>query len=279
MLFCAYFNEIINQQLLEIEKNFYNLYTHDESLHDFRVSLRRFVAYMTSFKKYININDDILNSARFFLKSSSTVRDRETLIQKINPLQTLDSQLKSLTDFLSQEYNILKSNFYNTISLNLENFLLTAKSNIEHNSFCKEKYSNDTVEEIAKKVLLKQTGRISDIKPNKKHLHKLRIEYKKFRYVLETLQKFQYQDIQIENSIAKLKWLQDKLGYIQDLNAHISYLKCTKSKLFHLSDTIDALIKTFKGTLRQNRKTAIFALSFYRYAEIKKMELKWIIQL
>ncbi len=270
MLFCSYFNEIINQQLLEIEKNFYNLYTSDESLHDFRVSLRRLCTYMGCFKKYININDDILNSARFFLKSSNKLRDSQILIQKISPLETLDLQLKSLTDFLIQEHNILKSNFYNTINLNLENFLLTTKSNIERNNFCKAKYNNVEFEEIAKKILTKQAKKISDIKPNKKHLHKLRIEYKKFRYVLETLQKIQYQNIQIENSIATLKWLQDKLGNIQDLNTHISYLKCTKAKLPHSSDAIDALINAFQDTLRKSTKTIIFALSFYRYVEIKK---------
>jgi CHAD domain-containing protein len=265
MLLYDELDKTILYQLSEIENNFKNLYATKDAVHDLRVSIRRFVSYLSCLKKYLNIDPQIIQSAKFFLQSSNTLRDLETLIEKISLLEPFEYDLKPLMEHLISEHNQQKINFQNILNFYLPDFLLKTKSMVEQKTHCKEQYLNTTFQEALQKALKKQSRKIKKIQPKKSNLHKLRIEYKKNRYILELYNKT-YQANYILEAISKLKWLQDKLGYIQDLNAHISYLKTIKTP--DSSEAVNALIKTFKSILKQNRKNIIFALSFFRFFQI-----------
>lgn len=258
-------DKTILYQLLEIESNFKNLYSTKDAVHDLRVSIRRFISYLSCLKKYLNIDPQIIQSAKFFLQSSNTLRDLETLIEKISLLEPFEYDLKPLMEHLISEYKQQKINFQNILNFYLPDFLLKTKNMIEHKTHYKEQYTSTPFQEALQKVLKKLIIKIKKIEPKKSNLHKLRIEYKKVRYILELYNKT-YPDNKILEVISKLKWLQDKLGYIQDLNAHISYLKTIKT--LDTSKACSALIKTFKSILKQNRKNTIFALSFFKFFQI-----------
>jgi CHAD domain-containing protein len=262
------YNELdktILYQLSEIESNFKNLYAAKDAVHDLRVSIRRFISYLSCFKKYLNIDPQIRQSAKFFLQSSNTLRDLETLIEKISLLEPFEYDLKPLMEHLISEHNQQKINFQNIINFFLPDFLLKTKRMVEQKTHYKEQYINTTFQEAIQKALKKQSRKIKNIEPKKSNLHKLRIQYKKYRYILELYSKVDSESKTLE-AISKLKWLQDKLGYIQDLNAHISYLKTIQTP--DSSEVRSALIKTFKSILKQNRKNIIFALSFFRFFQI-----------
>ncbi|OSS42316.1 Adenylate cyclase [Desulfurella amilsii] len=265
MLLYEELDKTILYQLSEIESNFKDLYSKKDAVHDLRVSIRRFFSYIVCLKKYLNIDPKILYSTRFFLKSSNKLRDTETLIEKINLLEPFEYDLKPLMEYLLNEHNQQKLNFQNMLNIYLPDFLLQTRNIIEQKTHHKEKYMNTTFKEALQKALYKQSKKIKKIEPQKNNLHKLRIEYKKYRYILEIFDKV-YPESKALEAISKLKWLQDKLGYVQDLNTHISYLQSLK--ILSLSDTIDALIKTFKSILKQNRKNIILALSFFRFFQI-----------
>lgn len=272
MLFFELFDEVVLYQLSEIENNFKNLYFNDGALHDLRVSIRRFLSYVVCFKKYINVDDEILNNAKFFLQSSNALRDIETLIEKINTLETFEQDLEPLKNYLTNEYNLQKSILHSMLSINLDNFLLKTKSLIAQKSYKIDSYSNCKFEDLAQKTLIKYAKKIKNIKPQKNNLHKLRIMYKKYRYILEIYAKANPNNQKIDYLIIKLKQLQDKLGNIQDLISHINYLKDIKEKLPQSQNTIDALIKTFKGITKQDRKKIKLLIYFFNFFELEK---KW----
>jgi CHAD domain-containing protein len=253
-------------QLSQIESNFKNLYATKDAVHDLRVSIRRFISYLSCLKKYLDIDPQIIQSAKFFLQSSNTLRDLETLIEKIRLLEPFEYDLKPLMEHFISEYNQQKINFQNILNFYLPDFLLKTKSMVEQKTHYKEQYINTTFQEALQKSLKKQSRKIKNIEPKKSNLHKLRIEYKKIRYILELYSKVDPESKTFE-AISKLKWLQDKLGYIQDLNTHISYLKTIKTT--DSSEVCSALIKTMKNILKQNRKNIIFALSFFIFFQIR----------
>ncbi|MGC9256807.1 CHAD domain-containing protein [Desulfurella sp.] len=268
MLFYDVFEEIIINQVSEIESNFKEFYTKDEALHDLRVAIRRLLSYFLVFKKYLNTDTQLLNTLKFFLKSSNIARDTQILIEKINQLDIFENDLKELKTYLEKEYGIQKSNFYNILSLSFDDFLIKINQTIVQKSYRKDVFFDFKFETIAFLSLNAQAKKIKKIKPAKKNLHKLRIEYKKYRYILEILQKTQVQNQKIQERLIQLRQLQDKLGYVQDLSVHIEYLKSLKTILPDSINAIEALIETFKSNLKQKRKKVIFLLSFLRFFEI-----------
>lgn len=267
MLLYDELDKIILYQLSEIESNFKKLIATQDAVHDLRVSIRRFFSYIVCLKKYLNIDPQMQYSVKFFLESSNALRDLEVLIEKISLLEPFEYDLKPLMGYLVKERTASIINFQSILNVYLPDFLLKTKNKIKQKTHHKEQYRHITFKKALQKTLNKQINKIKKIKPKKSNLHKLRIEYKKYRYILEL-----YNNIYPRNKtfqfISKLKWLQDKLGYIQDLNSHINYLKTIK--ISNPSSSINALIETFQSILKQNRKNIILVLSFFRFFQISR---------
>ena len=200
----------------------------DEYLHQFRIACRRSVVLMGEFKFFYR--EERLLEHRVGLKNliriSNTKRDMDVLISELNttevPLyQDALNILKEHVEKRLHKENIaiidyLQSKACTDILLTWKNYITDiSRTNISI-------YGRYPIVPLSKYVIFKQflkiKKRIKDLDP--KHdasetLHKLRIEYKKMRYLLETFG-YLYEKKQIKKLLKEMKRLQDVLGLFHD---------------------------------------------------------------
>jgi CHAD domain-containing protein len=201
-------------------------------LHDFRVSVRRTRSGLSQLKNIFD-QEITLKAKQDFLylgQATNKMRDIDVyLLKKCKyremlpaPLRTnLDPLFASLSQERKKEHQslvkLLCSNEYKRILQNWEDFI-----KIEDATGNTEFRDIRPIIDVAREVIRKRNQRVvkfgKDIIQNSSDelLHKLRIEAKKLRYLLEFFSSL-FPQKQIQELILKLKQLQDNLGEFNDL--------------------------------------------------------------
>jgi len=204
----------------------------DEDLHQFRIACRRSVVLMGEFR--LLYEEESLLEHRAGLKNliniSNTKRDMDVLMSELLKIEeekeashyqeALDILKAHVEKILQKEHDLiityLQSETCTNVLMAWKNYITdTNRTNISI-------YGRYPIDSLSKYVIfqrfLKIKKRIKVIDP--KHdasetLHKLRIEYKKMRYLLETFG-YLYDKKEIKKLLKEMKKLQDILGLFHD---------------------------------------------------------------
>lgn len=218
-----------------------------ENLHQLRVSLRRFKSFINFFKYEINNNARVTakNLIEKLLKTTSRVRDFDVINENYllpsfnnNPGE---NEFRKLEDHSKQEQiklhektiEELTSNSYLEILEDLQSWVVNKKWRSKL-STAQNKTLNKTPDKLVKKKLKKHHKKIMKSKEDvlifsQKELHKLRVDIKELRYVIDDLGFFIKEK---NNELELLKNLQDILGKIND-----TYV--AQTVINHLGKTIE----------------------------------------
>jgi len=194
-------------------------YKNEESVHDFRVALRRFLAIYNILKKQTEIPLEILSyidTIKEIRGSTNNLRDLEVLKSHIQPLKFTtdfgekgkDTLLIILDQKIKQEHdkvlNILLNAQIKEKIEKLSIFFNSLDININQISYLKK--------------FLKKIRKCHKSDLNDETIHVIRIQFKKIRYLLESLNSH-------EDKIEMIKSVQDLLGNYNDYRIGINILR------------------------------------------------------
>jgi len=192
-----------------------------EDLHQFRVNIRKSRAFLKEFKflfpdkAYTYFND----SLSFFASQTNEKRDLDVIKERLKDIDTnhdvlqddIATQLEKETQKIEE---MLKSktfeDFFNTYQNTLKNETLLTSYNIEETIKNKAKH---IIEDLHLRIIKKINALEKDFSDKK--LHKIRISFKKLRYLLEEFQHI-FGEEKIEKMIENGKKLQTLLGDFND---------------------------------------------------------------
>ena len=211
-------NSIIKNYNLLIKKyqKIENDLTENE-IHDKRVILRRIFPMLAAYKMKPS---KIKNGEKAF-KLFGKLRDIQIQIMKIEIIE-LTPELQEYLLFLKTQENEIKEKVHKFCKKRELEFPVIKKKNRPD----KSELVSKTEKSLTKLIDIVQSKSIDDAED----VHKIRIEFKKFRYKVEILSYIEEID---EAKLDMLKMYQDKLGDIQDYEVLINGIKkfCRKSKL------------------------------------------------
>jgi len=189
----------------------------ESEIHDKRVILRRIFPILTAFK----INTSKVKNGEKAFKLFGKLRDIQVQLLKLESIDQTPEIMEYLA-FLKQLESELKEKVRKfSKKKDLEFPTIKKKSTLKKTKFFlkTEKSLNKLIERV-------QSRSIDDAED----VHRIRIEFKKFRYKVEVLSYIV--DIE-ESKLDMLKIYQDKLGEIQDYEVLINGIKkyCKKRKL------------------------------------------------
>ena len=242
-------------------------YDDPEDLHQFRVNIRKSRAFLKEFGFLFPKNEytyfyDNLSS---FATQTNHKRDLDVIKERLKEVDR-DHEIiqKDIKEQREQEQQKIKEMLK---SKTFENFFQTYQKALKKETLLTSYNTNGAIEDTARKVIrdlhlniIKKINALEEDYDEKK-LHKIRIAFKKLRYLLE-----EFQDIfgkeKIEKMIGKGKKLQTLLG---DFNDTVNQTKLLhdyfKSKKKHLSDSnelerrlLGKTSKSQKKLLRQAKK-------------------------
>ncbi len=201
----------------------------DEDLHQLRIACRRSVVLMGEFK--LLYEEESLLEHRRGLKNlisiSNTKRDMDVLISELTKIEgethyqdALDVLKVNVKKILQREHDLIIEYLKSEACTNL---LMSWKNYITDRNRTKISiYGRYPIDPLSKYVIfqrfLKIKKQIKSLDP--KHdasetLHKLRIEYKKMRYLLDSFGSL-YEKKEIKKLLKEMKKLQDVLGLLHD---------------------------------------------------------------
>jgi len=204
----------------------------DEDLHQFRIACRRSVVLMGEFK--LLYEEESLSEHREGLKNlisiSNTKRDMDVLISEFTKIEEeMDLSLyQEALALLRERVEVILQREHDSIIEYLKseacsNVLMEWKNYITDRNRTKISiYGRYPIDSLSKYVIfqrfLKIKKQIKSLDP--KHdacetLHKLRIEYKKMRYLLDSFGSL-YEKKEIKKLLKEMKKLQDVLGLFHD---------------------------------------------------------------
>lgn len=203
-----------------------------EDLHQFRINLRKLRSIFKDFKVYLkkSSSKNMNKKLKFLLTSSNKLRDTDVFLKYLEEYSIL------ISDNLQKEFSLLSNKIKQERAFEYKNILKLIDS---------EKFTNhlDSVEKILKKdntykkdiwkdfketknKVLKKIQKKVEVKKeklyknsNSKTFHKLRILYKRQRYLNELFVS------KNKSNINEFKEIQDILGNIQDLCVQQRMLK------------------------------------------------------
>ncbi len=223
-------NKKIYTLLNDIEKNrnsYLNEEYHQEYLHQIRVSIRKIRALCSLLKKYFRDNkaQDCKSSFSLIAKYTNEARDIDVYLIKLEDYKKLlpkkrasdiDPVINFLKDQKEFEYNKLSAFFK---SERYVYTILKYKSAFQSNTILKSNKTNGR--ETARENLIKAYSKITacglrlDENSSDSEFHRLRIEFKKLRYLIELFEPF-YSPANYQAVTEKLKKIQDILGSFND---------------------------------------------------------------
>ncbi|MDD2451914.1 MAG: CHAD domain-containing protein, partial [Sulfurovum sp.] len=215
-----------------------------EALHQFRIHMRKLRALLQEFElffdpKWLKKHKKLL--ARLMEKTNEK-RDTDVALSDIDIFaKKLSAKNKKPLDTLKHSLQKKEEKLEKKLSVFMEGELLSA----ELSTLCRDAHTYAIYRESAKQpLILVSIGiihqKIQDILQagkemkkgfHKKAYHKLRIEFKKLRYLLELLAPIIPQE-KLDNALSHLKKIQTVLGEINDLQVQKKELKsfCKSSK-------------------------------------------------
>jgi len=243
-----------------------------EYLHDYRVAVRRTRAALTQaidvfpsdtvsrFKNDFAFLGDLTNELRdldVYLLSEKDFRSKlpEILENEIYPLfDYLYARRKSELEIVK---NGLRSESYQTQLKDWETFITA-----EHDNGKVSVNSSKSIHGLSKVWIYKRYKKINKMgnsileNAEDEKLHRLRIECKKLRYLLEFFTNL-YPEAEVKALIKQLKKLQDNLGEFNDLTVQSDYLLSLSDEISPASGKINrtqAAIGALIGTLNRDKQ-------------------------
>jgi len=203
-----------NQNFKDVKKKF-----SEKSVHDLRVTIRRFLAVLNVLNKEVSSGyvQLLRKKLKKELKLYNPLRDNQVQMLKIEKLTSIYPILSNFYNFLKVKeleiLNIIKTKLeYKSVDeineavffLKLQLKQIIPKSQISKTALIKRAY--DEYQSV-----LERSSQLD--KNNLDSFHKLRLAFKRFRYTMEFLEPF----LNLTNTYFKqLKGFQDILGEIQD---------------------------------------------------------------
>lgn len=193
-----------------------------EDLHQFRVNIRKSRAFLKEFKfllpknEYTYFND----SLSFFASQTNHKRDLDVIKERLKKIDTDH-------DVIQEDITLQRNNETQKIEEMLQgktfnDFFRTYQNTLKNGTLLTSYNTDTTIEDTAKKVIkdlhlniIKKIDALEKDFSDKK-LHKIRISFKKLRYLLEEFQDI-FGEQKIEKMIEKGKKLQTLLGDFNDM--------------------------------------------------------------
>jgi len=236
------------------------LYDDDEDLHQFRINIRKSRAFLKEFdflfpkKQHAYFND---NLTRF---ATQTNQKRDLDVIKMRLLQ-LDEEHDTIQEKIKQQQVDEQQHIHEMLkSQTFEKFFLSYQDTLKGKTLLTADNNKETIEYTSKKVIkdlhLKIIKKIAALEKDHddKKLHKIRISFKKLRYLLEEFQHI-FGEKKIEKMIEKGKILQTLLGDINDsINQTELLHKYFQSDRAHLSEGIELENRLLKTTSKRQEK-------------------------
>ncbi|MDM5271940.1 CHAD domain-containing protein [Sulfurovum sp. zt1-1] len=256
-----------------------------EALHQFRIHVRKLRALLQEFKpffdpQWMKVHKKVLAK---FMEQTNAKRDNDVALADIDTFENKLSpknkkSLEKLKKSLQKKEEKLETKLSTFMSGEpLSNELLKLSQNsIIHNFY--QESANQPLILVAISII---NQRIQDIitegknlkeKSNKLAYHKLRIQFKKLRYLFELLSPIIPQD-KLDDALSHLKKLQTILGEINDLQVQKKELKsfcrnCKNQK----QKSLKALRKKMKN--KEQKKLASFDKVFDTFKKEKSLYQK-----
>ncbi len=198
------------------------MYDDTEDLHQFRVNIRKSRAFLKEFqflfpKKHYNYFNESLDS---FATQTNQKRDLDVIEER---LLELDEDHKNIQDDIKQQRAYEEQHIHEMLkSKRFEDFFLSYQNTLKHDRLLTSENNQDSIKHIAKQVIqelhLDIVKKIDALEKgfDEKKLHKIRISFKKLRYMLEEFQHI-FGENKIKKMIKKGKKLQTLLGDFNDV--------------------------------------------------------------
>lgn len=286
--------EICLSLLYDLEWNFPGVIKDidTEFLHDLRIAVRRTRSLLSLFKKILPAEQTRYFQAEFKWLGSITgpVRDLDVyLLEKEKYSAMVPERLQQGLD-----------HFFNTLAEQRKGELLKMYKNLRSERFLSlieewEKYLKSSVLEdheelgqkqirpLAKKIIKKRFQRIlqegsqlTNDSPDEA-LHELRIEGKKFRYLLEFFRSL-FDEAEVELFVQQLKKLQNNLGEFNDLSVQLEMLGNYQDNLSGRTKQSLLIAGSLGGLIthlayRQKRVKQKFEKTFTQFSTEKNRQL------
>lgn len=201
-----------------------------EDLHQFRISIRKSRAFLKEFKflfpdqEYTFFNDNL----SFFASQTNHKRDLDVIKERLKEVGTDHNAIQE--DIGLQQEKETQKIVEMLKSKRFEEFFVTYQNKLRNETLLTSYNTVGTIENRARNVIgdlhLSIIKKINALEKNfsEKKLHKIRISFKKLRYLLEEFQHI-FGEEKIENMIENGKKLQNLLGNFND--------SVNQSKLLH----------------------------------------------
>ena len=231
----------------------------ENSIHDLRVAIRRLISLLIIIGeiRYSNICSNLIVRLRQQLKEFNRLRDTQVELEEIRLKSLTFPELLLFTPELvatEQKYILkLKTNIANFDIIDIQKNVNLLQNFIQENI-----HQNENLYEIAYRAAhsayQKVISRFHQAASNDlDSIHKVRLVFKKFRYIVEVIQPFTRLT---KADINKFKYFQTLLGSIQDNTVFTADLKKFiiklnvdeenfKNYLIYLTETRNRLIEEF----------------------------------
>lgn len=219
---------LYRQRCVQLKEHFLRLEHQgdEESLHDFRVSLRRLRSLLRNYRDHIQIDDSIVEQLRQLQRETNPARDLEVTLAQ---LQRVDEQAMSLLPPLRQQLKQAYRQLHTRIRPQWRGLWPALNCPILLQSFpCKPL----TFGQLSGKAGLRQTRRLAKMLQHphdewsELRLHRIRIRAKRLRYLLEPFASGKEE----KSVISPLKRFQDELGDYRDLQHLLQYINSLPAK-------------------------------------------------
>ncbi len=207
----------------------YRKRAHEQSLHDFRVSMRRLRSYIQAYEKVLPMDRQSCLNIKEVASATNLARDHEVFKEWLDDVsmkyphfQTYADPIDGMViDYInSQQEKVGRSKLvkrWRRVSKELRR--TNRKSLITNTHVPMDEYSRDLIKRHITKFHNNFESSLQSRSLEK--LHKARIRLKRVRYLLDL---YTMHAPEISDSIKSLKVLQDLLGYINDRSQFVTIL-------------------------------------------------------
>jgi len=206
-----------------------------EALHQYRINLRKLHSYSEVYAKKIDEkgSKEFSKLIKFFLKPTVVLRDLDLFLIEIDAIECSQQTKEQLyKDFNSQREQAFEKFMHILQSSEYKQKLKKLKLTTKDSGFLMHEVKNIDKDKIIKdkeKEIYNEYKRVDD-NTSFEELHKLRKEFKKFRYGFDIYRQCFNKSSDYIEKISDLKVLQDIFGSIQDCYVRLGFIKGIKDQ-------------------------------------------------
>lgn len=223
----------------------------EEDLHQFRINIRKSRAFLKEFetlfptKEYTYFYDNL----SYFASQTNHKRDLDVIQERFKALKKDGKPIqKDIKNQSEKEQRKIEEMLEGKM---FENFFHTYQNALKKETLLTSYNTNGTIEDTVKNIIMnlhqKIIKKIDSLEKdfNEKKLHKIRISFKKLRYLLEEFQHI-FGEKKIETMIDKGKKLQNLLGDFNDMvnQSHLmhDYLRSKEGSISNAKQLEDSFL-------------------------------------